>query len=90
MSFLGGAKKFLKRATTLPKSVRKINIGHTVRAGLEGTLQNVEDDIRSAAGGIRLFPQTVDNVNRAAQTTQMLPWILVGGIVVVILLMRRR
>jgi len=93
MSLSSSVGSFLKRATTLPKALKQINVGKAIRQTVQREVSNVGGVIRDTTSGIKSIPSTVQNLNEGANAAKQVPMILGLGlvaIVVVLLASRRR
>ena len=84
-----GFMKWLKRATTLPKSIRKINLGHSIGRSITGAVKGFEGRVSQAAGSIG--GGAAETVEAAQNVNNLLPIMVgVGVVLVIVLLVRRR
>lgn len=92
MGFFNNVGNFIRRATKLPKEVRQINLGKSIRESAIGAVERFEMGVRRGLGGAAEGAAgTIEDVRGGAQAAKMLPWIIGAiGVVVAIALFRRR
>ena len=85
-------KGWASHALKIPKSIKKINVGKSIRRSVTSAISGFEAGIKGAGGSAGGVGQELVQTGNAVQgINQYLPW-LIGGVAVVALLlfMRKR
>lgn len=83
-------KAWASHALKVPKEFRKINVGHTLANSAKTAISGIEGAITKYGQRVGSVGNTVDNVNEAATSTRMLPWIIGAGLLLVVIVIARR
>jgi hypothetical protein len=86
-------KSWASHALKLPKAVREINVGKSLRQAGQAAVNSFEGSIQRTAGNLGgSLGGTVSDVREGATAAKSLPWILGIGLaaVVAIMVWRRR
>jgi len=80
-------KSWIGHATKVPKSIRKINVGKSVRRAVEGGIKNFEATITSAGANTG---SAAGDVVAGANAAKQVPVILIVGLAVIAFLIWKK
>jgi hypothetical protein len=92
MGVAGSLKSWASHALKIPKDLKKINVGKTIKKAAVDAITGFETGIKSAGAAPGGISGAVTEVRQGAQAAKMLPWIIAGGfgLIVIFMYMRRR